>query len=426
MSDYPLELFDLIEDNYESIGDIRRLVEQTGADWGLVDDGGNKKTALHSALKQVCTDAQVLDRLPKLVQLIQKDGYMTEPTVRVVDDLLVRKVRETTDNRLLSLQLADLDPMVGVLASVYHDVDGVRNLAAAAGLTEQELAQVRWSMPDHRAVCRSLLVVAALAGKASPLLKRIVAENSTTPTITSLQIKWDDHRAEGGRSTTPDRDKLRGDAPAQRSGGDATTFTRPGSGNPTGAKTGRAGASDLARKVQLAEQRSALRALDRLQRLMDEALEAFAHEDARDTPPTVSVDQPPEAFADAVIDLGGEIDNRRLSAETDESELIELLERLISTVLVGVEVAESVEDFATVANLAEEAASAYESVAAVLDDDRGQLLSRVVPFWQMKAAHAGHEHKVREQRQRLDGPTTKTAGVQRALLAGVHNPGVTR
>lgn len=417
MNEYPAPLFDLIDHHYD-IGDFKVLVEQAKGRWGEVEQDDKKNNALHYMLGYVCRDPSILIRFRSVVQ---RAGYMNDNVARSIHDFAFESLRSSSVARPLTVPPDVFVDATDVIAALYPAKADIASLASRAGLDQGELALVWGFEGDHRASVRDLLIVAALVQKLRAVLQRVAADHKNNKTVRALIVRIESSPAEQ-ESSEPEDARFR-----DRSGQAAR---RPGvsGGLQAQAKTNpSARSSTAARRHDLAVQRSAIQALERLHQLMDKALAEFAREDARDAMPLVPPEWTLMECNDAVLDQRESIDVARYDEDGANTMLVHL-EQLIAAVLRGVEIAEAEHDYATVTDLADEAAGAYETVAAQLGGDTGAVLSRVVPYWKMKAAHARHQDKVSRQQLQLTSKNVraKAQNTSQQHAGTAQKPGVRR
>jgi len=388
---YPAELEDVVNTNYE-LDDLQVLVEKSGGNWGQVAQDNKKQNAIHHTLSYICKNAEHLCRLRNV---IDGNGYMTDDVARSIDDHLVMLVGSTPAS-LTTQEI--LRHAAEALTRVYPEVDVARLLCTQAGVSEQRITELTWSYPsDAVATWRSLLIVAAFDERLLAVVRQAKEGNPNDSVVAALLS-----RLEGS---------LRDPEQNMNKGSSLPKPARPAE-NPASKPKPR---EEMRDRVRLAEQRSALKALETVHELMDEALEKFARKDAKGASVPAGF-QSLEDYTDAVSDLCEEI-ARMGYGETNADGLLEVLQTLISTVWDGIHAAEAAEDFQKVADLADDAARAYGSVAEALRDDTGDIFERVIPYWEMKGAHARHQAKVCQEKRRL----SRSAGAVERERSNVGN-----
>jgi hypothetical protein len=392
----PARLQDLaaaLLDRYGTAADIRALVAKAGGDPTEVDLEGKPKTALYVAL------AYVYDNPERLLLLgfgLRTDQNWTAPVAALLHELLVAATRDGTVRWPYDIPVEEVARQ---LTAAYPTVAQCLDVGLRSGLPEGELRdKVAWYGEDPLPTWCNLLVLATLTQRLPALLGAIRADpgQAASPAVRGVLLRL----VPGSeQATTPSPGGLRPAGVAQHSAPARGALATPRPQNPASSPSGTE--RDPRGSARLAVQRSAVEALESLRALMDEALARFGREDAREALLPALAAWGPTDFVDEVNRIADEIEGETLIGAAEPTTLATLLHTLVATVLAGVEAAEAAEDHGIVADLAGQAARAYESVAASIGGEQGEILGRVVPYWRMKAAHARHQDKVLEQRRRL-------------------------
>jgi len=397
---YPIRLYEKMTDLYEGGGDVRRLVTQAGGAFDLVAADPKMANLVNNALEYLCRDPRMVLRLRNTIAS-EYPSDIDDDVAREIDDFVAQQI--------------DAPPSVADIELLMRDpipADAIAGLAAAAGLSSSELREV-WPYEEAALRWRSLVLVARLHGKLEPLLRRASIEHADHRTVVDLlrkiEVRPEGQPTSSNPSSPLQQQVAQSDGRSVRrepqgrvrevSQSDAST-SRPQSAR--GDNLRRAGAQRGHATInpsKLSIQRSALQVLDRLQALMNEALENFAQQDAHGTECAVAPDQPTEAYLYEVNGLLERIDDPL--NELSEDEILQDLEALVATALAGIRVAADRNEFASVADLAEATAAAYEKAAQRMPEEAGSVLSRVVPYWRMKDAQARHLHRVYQERNRM-------------------------
>jgi hypothetical protein len=247
----------------------------------------------------------------------------------------------------------------------------------------------------------------ALEDKTSALIEQLKMMPDAAVLAMALERPSDRTRVSTARLTAVQGPKPQQPTEALRMG----TMQVPQPGRGIGAYASRSRRAERDPAARAEERRLAGRlaveALEKLGKLMDDALHEFGEQDTQGATPGVPKGQPLARYLTTVVVLRDELEDE--TVPLDFNDALDTWKTLIATVLDGISVAEHEQDFDTAEALAEHASRACEQMAKLADDagdaPDADLLRRVVPYWKMKGAYSAHQGQKRHQRElmsRLD------------------------